>query len=152
MERKQVAEAWRIPDELWQKVEPLLPKYRRCRKGGRPRLERRRVLDGIFGGDSKALPLEALIGYTFGAFRITARRASWKSVIGPLSPVPTRNVPYSTSEARAISGPTVVEQASQHSLPPLHPLRQEFLRTQRDAIFPHATARRPIDRHRSACR
>ena len=32
MERKQISEAWRVPDELWQRVEPLLPKYRRSRK------------------------------------------------------------------------------------------------------------------------
>ena len=63
MERKQISEAWRIPDELWQRVEPLLPKYRRSRKGGRPRLELRRVLDGIFyvlrtGCQWKAAPPE----------------------------------------------------------------------------------------------
>jgi transposase len=63
MERKQISEAWRIPDELWQRVEPLLPKYRRSRKGGRPRLEFRRVLDGIFyvlrtGCQWKAAPPE----------------------------------------------------------------------------------------------
>jgi transposase len=48
MERKQIAEAWRIPDELWQRIEPLLPKRRRSRKGGRPPLPYRQVLDGIF--------------------------------------------------------------------------------------------------------
>jgi transposase len=63
MERKEISEAWRIPDELWQRVEPLLPKYRRSRKGGRPRLELRRVLDGIFyvlrtGCQWKAAPPE----------------------------------------------------------------------------------------------
>ena len=63
MERKQISEAWRIPEELWQRVEPLLPRYRRSRKGGRPRLELRRVLDGIFyvlrtGCQWKAAPPE----------------------------------------------------------------------------------------------
>jgi transposase len=63
MVRNQVAEAWRIPDELWQRVEPLLPKYRRSRKGGRPRLKLRRILDGIFyvlrtGCQWKAVPAE----------------------------------------------------------------------------------------------
>jgi transposase len=48
MNRKQVEEAWRLPDELWQRVEPLLPKRRRSRKGGRPPLPYRQVLDGIF--------------------------------------------------------------------------------------------------------
>ena len=39
---------WRMPDELWERMELLLPKYRRSRKGGRPRLSMRNVSDGIF--------------------------------------------------------------------------------------------------------
>ena len=63
MTRKQVAEAWRTPDELWQRIEPLLPNYRRSRKGGRPRLALRQVMDGIFyvlrtGCQWKAVPPE----------------------------------------------------------------------------------------------
>ena len=63
MNRKQVDEAWRLPDELWQRVEPLLPKRRRSRKGGRPPLPYRQVLDGIFyvlrtGCQWKAVPPE----------------------------------------------------------------------------------------------
>ena len=38
---------WRIPDELWERIEPLLPKYRKSRAGGRPRVDRRVVVDGI---------------------------------------------------------------------------------------------------------
>jgi transposase len=63
MSQKQVAEAWRIPDELWHCIEPLLPKRRRSRKGGRPPLPYRQVLDGIFyvlrtGCQWKAAPPE----------------------------------------------------------------------------------------------
>lgn len=63
MNRKQVEEAWRLPDELWQRVEPLLPRRRRSRKGGRPPLPYRQVLDGIFyvlrtGCHWKAVPPE----------------------------------------------------------------------------------------------
>lgn len=63
MERKQVDEAWRIPEELWQEIEPLLPKRRRSRKGGRPPLPYRQVADGIFyvlrtGCQWKAAPAE----------------------------------------------------------------------------------------------
>ena len=63
MERKQIDEAWRIPDVLWEQIEPLLPHYRRSRKGGRPRLNRRTVMDGIFyvlrtGCQWKAMPPE----------------------------------------------------------------------------------------------
>ncbi len=38
---------WRAPDELWDRVEPLLPKYRPGKHGGRPRVDRRRIFDGI---------------------------------------------------------------------------------------------------------
>jgi transposase len=56
-----VDDGWRIPDELWTRLEPLLPKRRRSRQGGRPRLDYRQVLDGIFyilrtGCQWKAVP------------------------------------------------------------------------------------------------
>jgi transposase len=56
-----VDDGWRIPDELWQRIEPLLPKRRRSRKGGRPPLNYRTVMDGIFyvlrtGCQWKAVP------------------------------------------------------------------------------------------------
>lgn len=38
---------WRVPDELWDRIEPLLPRYRTSKFGGRPRVDRRRVFDGI---------------------------------------------------------------------------------------------------------
>ncbi len=40
-------ERWRAPDELWEQVEPLLPRYRISKLGGRPRVDRRRVFDVI---------------------------------------------------------------------------------------------------------
>ena len=54
---------WRVSDDLWERVEPLLPKYRPTRAGGRPRLDRRQVLDGILyvlrtGCQWKAAPAE----------------------------------------------------------------------------------------------
>jgi putative transposase len=63
MNGKQTPEAFRIPDELWQRIEPLLPRRRKSRKGGRPPLPYRRVLDGIFyvlrtGCQWKAAPAE----------------------------------------------------------------------------------------------
>jgi putative transposase len=56
-----VDDGWRIPDPLWERIEPLLPKRHRHRKGGRPPLPWRGVLDGIFfvlrtGCQWKALP------------------------------------------------------------------------------------------------
>jgi transposase len=63
MNGKQTSEAFRIPDELWQRIEPLLPKRRKSRKGGRPPLPYRQVIDGIFyilrtGCQWKAVPCE----------------------------------------------------------------------------------------------
>ena len=63
MDANVVDKDWRIPDELWLRIEPLLPKRRRSRKGGRTRLEYRSVMDGIFyvlrtGCQWKAAPKE----------------------------------------------------------------------------------------------
>jgi len=56
-----VDDNWRLPDALWERLEPMLPKRRRSRKGGRPSLPYRQVLDGIFyvlrtGCQWKAVP------------------------------------------------------------------------------------------------
>jgi transposase len=56
-----VDDGWRIPDPLWERIEPLLPKRHHHRKGGRPPLPWRPVLDGIFfvlrtGCQWKAVP------------------------------------------------------------------------------------------------
>ena len=60
---KKIAKDWRIPDELWERMEPLLPKWRPSPKGGRPPLPLRQVADGIFyvlrtGCQWKAAPRE----------------------------------------------------------------------------------------------
>jgi putative transposase len=56
-----VDESFRLPDAIWERMELLLPKYRASKKGGRPRLGWRTVLDGIFyvlrtGCQWKAVP------------------------------------------------------------------------------------------------
>lgn len=50
-----------MPDVLWERIEGLLPRFKKSRKGGRPRLGWRTVLDGIFyvlrtGCQWKAVP------------------------------------------------------------------------------------------------
>lgn len=52
-----------IPDVLWERIEPLLPKYKPSPKGGRPRLPLRSVVTGILyvlrtGCQWKAMPSE----------------------------------------------------------------------------------------------
>lgn len=63
MVERTVADGFRLSDEFFARVEPLLPKFKRSKKGGRPRLEWRSVLDGIFyvlrtGCQWKAMPPE----------------------------------------------------------------------------------------------
>jgi transposase len=63
MQTERNCPSWRIPDGLWRRMEPFLPKYRRSPLGGRPRLELRKVMNGIFyvlrtGCQWKAAPAE----------------------------------------------------------------------------------------------
>jgi putative transposase len=37
-----------MPEKMWRQLEPLLPRYRRSPKGGRPRANLRGVANGIF--------------------------------------------------------------------------------------------------------
>ncbi len=58
-----IDDSWRIPDQLWNRLQPLLPAKPSQPKGGRPWTEDRRAMDGIFyllrtGGQWKALPRE----------------------------------------------------------------------------------------------
>jgi transposase len=41
---------YRVSDELWEKIEPLLPKHKNTHRfgGGRPRVPDRKAMDGIF--------------------------------------------------------------------------------------------------------
>ncbi len=45
---KRISKCWRIPCELWEFMQPLLPKYEPSRNGGRPRVDLRKIADGIF--------------------------------------------------------------------------------------------------------
>ena len=61
MTKKRSRCAWCLPDALWERMQPLLPKYRQSPKGGRPRSPLRQIADGIFyvlrtGCQWKALP------------------------------------------------------------------------------------------------
>jgi transposase len=62
-----------IPDALWERIEPVLPNYKRSCKGGRPRLPLRNVVTGIFyvlrtGGQWKAMPREFGSGSAIHAY------------------------------------------------------------------------------------
>jgi putative transposase len=60
---------WLMPDPLWELVEPVLPPEPAKPKGGRPRVDRRGVMDGIFyrlrtGCQWKAIPRSLVAGST----------------------------------------------------------------------------------------
>jgi putative transposase len=69
METKRIDAKWRLPDAMWQRIQPLLPKYPISKRGGRSRADFRAVVDGIFyrlrtGCQWKALPPEFSSGST----------------------------------------------------------------------------------------
>ena len=69
METKRIDAKWRLPDAMWQRIQPLLPKYPISKWGGRRRADLRAVVDGIFyrlrtGCQWKALPPEFSSGST----------------------------------------------------------------------------------------
>ena len=73
MHVEQTCPSWRIPDGLWVRMESFLPRYRTSPRGGRPRLERRKVADGIFyvlrtGCQWKAAPREYGSGSTLHSY------------------------------------------------------------------------------------
>lgn len=69
MVEKRSFDEYRIADELWERIAELLPEYPESPKGGRPRADLRRVVDGIFyslrtGCQWKAIPPEICPGST----------------------------------------------------------------------------------------
>lgn len=62
-----------IPEALWERLLPLLPKYKPSPRGGRPRLDLRQVANGIFyvlvtGCQWKAMPREFGSGSAIHAY------------------------------------------------------------------------------------
>ena len=73
MASKSTSKFHQIPDQLWQRIEPLLPTYKQNCKGGRPRLDLRKVVSGIFyilqtGSQWKAMPREFGSGSAIHAY------------------------------------------------------------------------------------
>lgn len=66
---KRISGKWKLPDEVWEFMEPLLPKRQKQTKRGRPRQNLRKMADGIFyvlrtGIQWKAVPREFGSGST----------------------------------------------------------------------------------------
>lgn len=69
MDGQQSFDQYRMSDELWERLKPLLPQYERSPKGGRPRVSLRSVADAIFyrmrtGCQWKAIPPSLAPGST----------------------------------------------------------------------------------------
>jgi putative transposase len=63
----EIAEDFRIPDPMWERIEPLIPPERAKPKGGRPRNDNRKMMEAIFyvlrtGIQWKALPRSIAAG------------------------------------------------------------------------------------------
>ena len=66
---KKISKQWRLPDVIWEFMEPLLPEAKKAYTTGRPRSNLRNVADGIFyvlrtGCQWKAVPREFGSGST----------------------------------------------------------------------------------------
>lgn len=69
MDGKRSFDQYRMPDEMWERLKPLLPQYDISPAGGRPRKDLRRVADAIFyrirtGCQWKAIPPDLAPGST----------------------------------------------------------------------------------------
>jgi transposase len=64
-----------VPEELWRRIEPLLPKEKPKPKGGRPPVPARRVLAGVLYRLRTGCPWKAL-GKQFGSGATCHRRFS----------------------------------------------------------------------------
>ena len=73
-----VDDAWRIPDSLWQRIEPLLPQERPHPKGGRRYTPARQCMDGILR-PAHGVPVE---GFTTGFGRGQHCSRSFSAVAG----------------------------------------------------------------------
>lgn len=61
MNTYEIDKSYQIPDELWARIEPLLPSPKKKKKPGRPRMDDRQAMTAIFyvlrtGCQWKALP------------------------------------------------------------------------------------------------
>ncbi len=82
---------WIFPDELWQRMQPLLPRYQKSKKGGRPRVDLRVVANGVFyvlrtGCQWKAAPCEYGSGSTLHRYfqewtELGVFRKLWKATL-----------------------------------------------------------------------
>ncbi len=74
---KAIGASFRVPDALWERIRPLLPAARPRPKGGRPRHDDRKMLDGIFYVLRTGIPWKALPREIGAASSVHARFQEW---------------------------------------------------------------------------
>ncbi len=113
--------SWQLPEALWARLQPLLPRYQPSPKGGRPRVDLKQVARGVFyvlrtGCQWKAVPKEYGSGSTLhryfqewteaGVFRklwkaslveydeLKGIRWNWQSIDGAMTKSPLGGEKY----------------------------------------------------------
>lgn len=128
MDKKQTVGSWVLPNQLWSRMEKLLPIYPINPEGGRPRIDFRRIANGIFyvlrtGCQWKAAPREFGSGSTlhryfqewtaFGVFQklwkaslleydeLKTIQWNWQSVDGAITKSPLGGEKYRQKSDRS---------------------------------------------------
>jgi putative transposase len=83
--------SWLMSDSFWRYIQPLLPKYKPRPRGGRPRVDLRQVMNGIFyvlrtGCQWKAVPTYYSSGSTIHRYfqewtKLGVFHELWKSLL-----------------------------------------------------------------------
>jgi len=91
MHSQKTCPSWRLPDGLWKRIQLFLPTYRKSPKGGRPRVDLRKTIEGIFyvlrtGCQWKAVPREFGSGSSLHRYyqewmQLAVFRKLWKYVL-----------------------------------------------------------------------
>ena len=119
--KRKVRRSWHLPEALWLRMQPLLPRYKASPRGGRPRADLKQVARGIFyilrtGCQWKAVPPQYGSGSTLhryfqewteaGVFRklwkaslleydeLRGIRWDWQSVDGAMTKSPLGGEKY----------------------------------------------------------
>ncbi len=74
-----VDDHWRVPEALWQRIEPLLPAEGPKPKGGRPRVSARECMDGIFYVQRTGCQWQALPRCLGAASTVHDRFQEWRA-------------------------------------------------------------------------
>ena len=58
VEGKPLATTWDVPDDLWERIEPVILELDPPKAKGRKRVDQLKMLEGVYLSDAKQLPVE----------------------------------------------------------------------------------------------